>query len=191
MAPKILAFAGSTRQDSFNKKLIRIAVKGAEAAGAEVTLIDLRDYPMPIYDGDFEDKYGIPENGRKFMDILIAHQGIMIASPEYNSSLSGVLKNSIDWASRPVKGMIPLAAFDKKVACIMSASEGSLGGIRGLIPLRSILGNIKVLVLPDQYALNHADVAFDENGNIKDEKKQSAVLKLGKTLTHTLMKLNS
>jgi len=189
MKPKILALAGSTRTDSFNKKLIKIAVKGAEESNAEVTLIDLRDFPMPIYDGDFEEENGIPENGLKFMNLMIENDGFLIASPEYNSAVSGVLKNVIDWASRPVKGMKPLVAFDGKVACLMSASPGSLGGLRGLFALRSILTNIKVLVLPQQQAISKAGEAFDETGNLTDKKKEETILGLGKKLTEVITKL--
>src|SRR5437879_5724181 len=96
--PKILAFAGSTRRDSYNKKLVKIAIKGAEAAGAQVTYLDLRDLNLPLYDGDLEVSEGLPPGARKFKDLLFANDGIMISSPEYNSSISGVLKNAIDWA---------------------------------------------------------------------------------------------
>lgn len=188
--PKILAFAGSTRKDSFNKKLLRIAIEGAKKAGAEVTVIDLKDYPMPLFDGDLEKEEGIPENGKKLMDLMIEHDGLLIASPEYNSSISGVLKNSIDWASRPVKGMTPLKAFDGKVACLMSASPGGLGGVRGLSALRWILGNIKVIVLPQQVTVPKANEAFGEDGNFKDEKVQAAAENLGKSLVEILQKLS-
>lgn len=189
--PKILAFAGSTRQDSFNKKVLSIAVQGARNAGAEVTIIDLRDIPMPLYDGDFEKEYGIPENGKKLMNLMIEHDGFLIASPEYNRSVSGVLKNAIDWASRPVKGMSSLKAFDGKVACLMSASDGALGGLRGLFALRWILENIKVLVLPKQGTVPKANEAFDENGKLKDEKLQASIENLGKSLTDIIQKLKS
>src|SRR5689334_22796808 len=96
--PKILAFAGSTRTDSYNKKLIKVAIKGAEAAGAQVTYLDLRDLNLPLYDGDLEASEGLPAGARKLKDLLLANDGIMISSPEYNSSISGVLKNAIDWA---------------------------------------------------------------------------------------------
>src|SRR4051812_45824702 len=109
--PKILAFAGSTRTDSHNKRLIKVAIKGAEAAGAQVTYVDLRDLNLPLYDGDFETSEGLPAGARKFKDLLLANDGIMISSPEYNSSISGVLKNAIDWASRPAPGEKPLECF--------------------------------------------------------------------------------
>ncbi|MES2590766.1 MAG: NAD(P)H-dependent oxidoreductase [Bacteroidota bacterium] len=188
--PKILAFAGSTRKGSYNKKVLKIAVEAAQQAGAEVTVIDLKDYPMPLFDGDLEKEEGIPENGKKLMDLMIEHQGFLIASPEYNSSISGVLKNSIDWASRPVKGMKDLKAFEGKVACLMSASPGALGGLRGLVTVRSILGNIKVIVLPQQVAVSKADQAFDEDGKMKDEKVKTNVENLGKVLTEMIQKLN-
>lgn len=188
-APKILAFAGSTREASYNKKLVKIAAEGAKAAGAEVTYIDLRDLPMPIYDEDLEAKEGIPENARKFKELLKAHQGLLIASPEYNSSITAVLKNAIDWASRPEPGEPMLAAFTGKVAAIMSASPGGLGGLRGLIHVRSILSSINVLVLPEQKAISSAFQAFDEEGKLKDPKQQEAVEQLGSKLARLLAKI--
>lgn len=187
--PQILAFAGSTRKNSYNKKVLAIAAEGARKEGAEVKIIDLKDFPMPFYDGDLEKEDGIPENGKKLMNLMIEHDGFLIASPEYNSSVSGVLKNAIDWASRPVKGMNPLAAFDGKVACLMSASDGSLGGLRGLSALRWILGNIKVIVLPKQVSVSKANEAFDENGKITDEKLHASIENLGTSLTEIIIKL--
>ncbi|QLE48508.1 NAD(P)H-dependent oxidoreductase [Nostoc sp. C057] len=188
--PKILAFAGSTRIDSYNKKLVKIAASGAQAAGAEVTYIDLRDLPLPLFDEDLEAQEGLPANARTFKDLMISHQGFLIASPEYNSSLTAVLKNAIDWASRPAPNEAPLAAFAGKVATIMSASPGALGGLRGLVHLRSILGNIKVLVLPDQIAVSKAYEAFNGDGTLKDPKQQESIEQLGAGLTKILLKLN-
>ena len=121
-----------------------------------MTLIDLRDFAMPLYDGDLEEREGLPANARVLKDLMLSHQGFLISSPEYNSSISAVLKNAIDWASRPVTGEAPLACFTGKAAAIMSASPGALGGLRGLVHLRSILGNINVLVLLDQVAVMSA-----------------------------------
>jgi chromate reductase len=188
--PKILAFAGSTRIDSYNKKLVKIAAAGAKAAGAEVTYIDLRDLPLPLFDEDLEAEQGLPANARTFKDLLISHQGLLIASPEYNSSLTAVLKNAIDWATRPAPNEAPLAAFAGKVAAILSTSPGALGGLRGLVHLRSILGNIKVLVLPDQIAVSKAYEAFNPDGTLKDPKQQESIEKLGDNLTKILLKLN-
>jgi chromate reductase, NAD(P)H dehydrogenase (quinone) len=191
MMPKILAFAGSTRNGSYNKKLIKVAVRGAQAAGAEVTLIDLRELALPIYDGDLEDAQGLPPGARRLKDLMLAHDGLLISCPEYNSSISGVLKNAIDWASRPAAGEKPLECFDGKVASLMSASPGALGGLRGLVTVRSILSNIKVIVLPDQVAVGKADQAFHEDGTMIDAKQQAAVERLGQKLSATIAKLKA
>jgi chromate reductase, NAD(P)H dehydrogenase (quinone) len=190
MFPKILAFAGSTRTGSYNKKLIRIAAEAARTAGAEVTLIDLRDYPMPLYDGDLEEREGIPAKAIEFKQLMLAHQGLLLSCPEYNSSITGVLKNAIDWASREAPGEKPLACFRGKTATLMSASPGALGGLRGLVTVRSILGNIGTLVLPDQVAVPKAHEAFDEQGKLKDPKQQASVERLAKALTETVRKLS-
>jgi NAD(P)H-dependent FMN reductase len=188
--PKILAFAGSTRTDSYNKKLVKIASTEATEAGADVTVIDLRDFPMPIYDGDLEQKDGLPSNARKLKDLMLAHQGFLISSPEYNSSVSAVFKNTIDWASRQSEGEIPLACFKNKIAGIMSASPGGLGGLRGLVHVRSILGNIGVIVMPDQMTIAKAHEAFNEDGTLKDKKQEDQVKKIGANVAKMLLKLN-
>jgi NAD(P)H-dependent FMN reductase len=177
--PRILAFAGSLRQDSFNKKLVRLAMAGAAAAGAKVTYLDLRDLPLPVFDQDLEAAEGLPPNGRKLKDLLLAHDGLLLSAPEYNSSITAVLKNAIDWASRAVPGEAPLGCFTGKVAALLSASPGALGGLRGLVTVRSILGNIGVLVLPTQIAVPKAHEAF-----------KAAVEKLGADLAQVLVKLH-
>ena len=188
--PKILAFAGSTRTDSFNKKLVKIAALGAREAGADVTLIDLRDFQMPTYDEDLERQEGLPTNARKLKDLMLAHQGLLVSSPEYNSSISGVLKNTIDWTSRQSDGEIPLACFKDKVAGLMSASPGGLGGLRGLVHVRAILENIGVLVIPNQVAVSKAHEAFNLDDTMKDTKQEQQVKKIGTNLTQMLLKLN-
>ncbi len=189
--PKILAFAGSTREASYNKKLVGIAVAGARAAGADVTLIDLRNFPMPLFDGDLETSAGTPEPAQRFKALMIASDGFLISAPEYNSSITGVLKNAIDWASREAPGEAPLIAFAGKVAALMAASPGALGGLRGLVHVRAILGNIKVLILPEQVALMRAADAFDASGALKDAKQQAAVAALGAKLVAMIVKLKS
>jgi NAD(P)H-dependent FMN reductase len=189
--PKILAFAGSTRIESYNKKLVNIAATGARAAGAEVTYVDLRDLPMPLFDEDLEAQAGLPATARQFKDLLLAHEGLLIASPEYNSSITPVLKNAIDWASRPAAEEAPLACFAGKVAALMSTSPGALGGLRGLMHIRAILGNIKVLVLPDQVAIGKAYEAFQADGTLKDLKQQAAIAALGQSVATILAKLNA
>jgi len=189
-APKILAFAGSTRTGSFNKKLIKIAAGGAKAAGADVTTIDLRDFPMPIYDGYLEEKSGIPENAKKLKKLFLENQGLLIASPEYNSSITGVLKNAIDWVSREETDDEPaLACFKGKIAALVAASPGALGGLRGLYHVREILANITVLVLSSLVTVSRAHEAFDPDGNLKDSKKQQQVEKQGADLADALKKM--
>ena len=190
-AVRILVFAGASRRDSHNKTLARLAATLTEQAGAQVTLLDLATLPMPLYDGDGESQSGVPENAIKFKDLLKSHDGFLIASPEYNSSYSGLLKNCIDWASRPILGEPPLGAFAGKYAAIISASPGALGGLRGLISLRTLLSNIMVTVLPNQLAVGAAHEAFDENGNLRDPKKLAQLQTVCNRLVTTLTKLKS
>jgi chromate reductase, NAD(P)H dehydrogenase (quinone) len=184
--PKILAFSGSARTESYNQKLVQVAALGAQQADAEVTVVNLADYPMPIFDQDLETAEGMPKPARAFKELLINHDGFLIASPEYNSAFSPLLKNAIDWASRREGDEAPLLAFRGKVAVIMAASPGTLGGLRGLVFLRMLLANIGIIVLPDQLALAHADQAFHADGHLVDESKQDAVLKLGLSLAQHL-----
>src|SRR5260370_11921821 len=121
MMPRILAFAGSTRRESFNKKLVSIAAQSARDAGAEVTLIDLKDFPLPLFDQDLEAEQGMPENGKKLKKLFIDHDGLLIAAPEYNSSITAVLKNATGWLSRPAPDEPSLVAFRSQVAPLMSA----------------------------------------------------------------------
>jgi NAD(P)H-dependent FMN reductase len=188
--PKILAVAGSLRKESFNKKLIHIAAAQAREAGAEVTLVDLADFRMPVYDGDLEASEGVPETARKLRGMMLEHQGLLIASPEYNSSVSGAFKNVIDWVSRPDQGHGNTAAFQGKVAGIMSASIGGLGGLRGLVHLRSILGNVGVIVVPEQTAVSNAASAFEDSGELKDAKQTEAVKKVAVRVVTVLHKLH-
>lgn len=187
--PKILAFSGSVRNGSYNQKLVQIAALGVRQAGAEVTVVNLADYPMPIMNQDLELAEGMPKPARAFKELLIEHDGFLIASPEYNSAFSPLLKNAIDWASRKEGDEAPLLAFRGKVAVIMAASPGALGGLRGLVFLRMLLANIGITVLPDQQAVANADKAFHADGHLLDEGKQDTVIKLGMTLAQQLIKL--
>lgn len=163
----IVAFAGSTRKDSYNKVLVKLAAEMAEKAGAQVTLLDLADFPAPLYDGDFEAENGLPEKAAELKKILDRADAFLISSPEYNSSISAVLKNSIDWASRP--GAVEGSVFDGKTALLISASPGALGGLRGLNHLKDVLTNLGVFINNKQQAFPKAHEAFDENGRLKDE----------------------
>lgn len=167
---KIVFFAGSTRKESINKKLARLAATMAEAAGAEITVIDLKDYEMPLYNGDLEMEQGIPDNAKKLKQVFIDHDGFFIASPEYNSSYSALLKNTIDWMSRAhEENESPLVAYKGKIAALGAISPGALGGLRGLVSLRMLLGNIGVTVVPTQIAIGAGFKAFDSEGRLNDE----------------------
>lgn len=177
---KILAFAGSGRMDSFNKKLVRIAVSGMEDSVSQVTYIDLSDYPMPLFNQDLEAAEGMPEKAREFKNLLIEHSGFLIASPEYNGFFSPLLKNALDWASRAESvDESPLAAFKGKAAALMAASPGGYGGMRGLVYLRLLLNNLGVVVLPDQVVVPDAFGAFDDKDFLKDPKTRRAVSNQG------------
>jgi NAD(P)H-dependent FMN reductase len=190
-AVKILAFAGSTRTDSFNKKLVRIAAEGARAAGAEVTLIDLRDFPMPLYDGDLEAASGLPEHAKRLKRLMIDHHGLLIATPEYNSSITGVLKNAIDWASRgETDDEPPLVCFRGKTAALVSASPGGFGASRSQAHVRAILGHLGAYMMPEQVSISRAHEAFDGAGALKDAAKQKAVMEIGAKLAAFTRKLN-
>ncbi len=188
---KIIAFAGSLRAGSCNKQLAAIAAEAARAAGAEVTLVDLRELALPLYDQDLEDASGLPEGAKRFKQMLRGCDGFLISSPEYNSSISAALKNAIDWASRAeADDEPPLAAFRGKVAALFSASPGALGGLRGLAHLRSILGNIGVILLPDQVCISNAYEAFSGN-TLQDAGKAKQVIKLASALVQTAAKLKA
>jgi NAD(P)H-dependent FMN reductase len=189
--PKILAFAGSLRKDSFNKKLVAIAAQGARDAGASVTLLDLKEYPLPVYDGDDETASGIPENGHKLKKLFMEHDGLLISSPEYNSGYPGGLKNMIDWVSRVVPGGKPLAEFEGKFAIIMNATPGMGGGARMLPTLRVLLSNLRITVLADQFGLTKANEAFTPEGDLKDETQKKTALGIGRKLAETLAKLKA
>lgn len=189
---KILAFAGSARLESFNKKLVKIAAAGATGAGAEVTLIDLLDYPMPLFNEDLEAKDGLPESVLQFKALLKSHQGFLISCPEYNGSITPLLKNAIDWASRPEPKDTPMGlnCFKGKVAALLATSPGALGGMRGLVHVRAILEGIGVLVIPEQKAIPRAYQAFDDQGNLVDEKQVDAVGAIATKLATVTAKLS-
>lgn len=167
-APKLLAISGSLSTDSLNTKLLKVAIGAAEKAGADVTFCDLRELDLPIYDGDLESAQGLPGKVLELKDTMKAHDGFLFACPEYNSSITPALKNAIDWASRPRDGEGPLECFDGKTAGLLAASPGALGGLRGLVVVRMLLGNIRVHVHPKQYAAG--SLTFNDDGSPTDER---------------------
>ena len=182
--PKILAFAGSLRKDSYNKKLVKIAVQGALEAGAKVTYIDLREFPLPFYDQEIEDSEGLPSNAMILKKMMWEHDGFLLACPEYNSSMSAVFKNTIDWTSRKATpDETFLSCFIDKAISLMSASPSPVGGLRGLVHVRSMFSNLFTHVLPDQKCIGAAYEAFDEKGQLKSSTHQEEVMRLGSLLT--------
>jgi NAD(P)H-dependent FMN reductase len=192
MMAKILAFAGSARKDSLNKKLLKIVAAGAEAAGADLTLVDLADFEMPLFNQDLETEAGMPDRAGEFKRLMIEHDGFLIASPEYNSAFSPLLKNTLDWASRAEsEDEPPLVAFRGKTAGILATSPGGLGGIRGLVHLRMMLGNLGVIVMPEQQAVPNGFQAFNDEGSMSDEKLESSIRTLGGNLVQFTDRIKS
>jgi NAD(P)H-dependent FMN reductase len=165
-SPRILVFAGSIRTGSFNRKLARATAEALKRRDVEVTFADLRDYPMPLYDGDQEASEGIPRIAKAFKELLRSHDAFVIASPEYNGSFPALVKNVIDWASRPEPGEKSLEVFRGKTAALVSASPGPGGGVRGLRHLRELLDMIGVNVIPTQVTVPRAGEAFDAEGRL-------------------------
>jgi len=180
----ILAFSGSLRKSSYNQSIVAAAADGATQAGAKVTVVHLKDFLAPLFNEDLEVEQGMPATAQAFKDLLLTHDGFLIASPEYNSSYSAALKNAIDWASRGAEGEAPLAAFRGKTALLMGASPGALGGLRGLVNLRMLLGNLGVHVHPTQHAFNKVHTLIDEQGLVSDEKARIKCHDLGAQLVH-------
>jgi NAD(P)H-dependent FMN reductase len=189
MAARILAFAASTRRESFNRKLIRVAAQGAREAGAEVTLLELGEYPVPIYNGDDEKEKGLPPVVRKLEELFRSHNGYLVSSPEYNGGMPGLLKNTLDWLTRPGIDGAPFGMFTDKPVAIMAASPGRFGGARMLPLLRQYLGHLQMLVLPQLYGLAKAGEAFDDDGRLKDSKIEGIVKGLGEKVAKLAAKL--
>jgi chromate reductase, NAD(P)H dehydrogenase (quinone) len=189
--PRILAFAGSLRENSLNKRVLKTAIKGAEKAGAQVTHIDLRDYPMSIYNPDDEEENGMDEHALRLQELLTQHDGLLIASPEYNGSLPGSLKNAIDWASRRNDQYKRSDVFTGKVAAMITASPGSFGGVRTLAHLRGVLTSVGVHVIPTEISVSFAGNKFESEGDEMTDEKMKLILEgLGASLVEMLRKLH-
>jgi chromate reductase len=171
-SPKILVFAGSIRTASFNVRLAALAAKELALLNVDVTRVSLLDYPLPIYHGDLEAEQGAPANAVKLKRLFGVHQGVFIASPEYNASITPLLKNTLDWISRVREAdESPLSAYRQRVFALGAASNGTYGGYRSLSALRHILElGCGALVLPEQVAVNDAASAFDEMDNLREER---------------------
>jgi NAD(P)H-dependent FMN reductase len=190
-APKILVFAGSIRTGSYNARLAALAAKELALLGADVTRISLEDYPMPIYDGDAEAKSGQPANARSLKQMLAAHQGVFIASPEYNASITPLLKNTIDWISRVrERGEPPLAVFKDRAFALGGASDSAYGAMRSLMALRQVLElGCGALVIPEQITVFRASEAFDDMDNLKEERAAALLKRVLQRLIDTAREL--
>lgn len=182
--PRILAFSGSARRESLNRKLLAVATDSVRAAGGAVTVIDLNEFDLPLYNGDLEEKEGMPAAAVRLVELIQAHAGLLIASPEYNSQVTPLLKNTIDWISRADEN--PLTG---KVAAVVSASPGALGGARSLQHAKHLLLQLGCHVMPAQCILPRAHEAFDEAGLLKDARTQKSLDALSKQLVQTVIKL--
>ena len=190
--PKILVFAGSSRRDAYSRKLANAVVPLIESAGGGVTHVELGDLEMPIYNGDLEAEKGLPANVRKLQLLLASHDALLIATPEYNGSMTPLMLNAIDWCSRPDKDNPTTsggAIFANKPAAIIASSPGALGGLRALFHLRDLLGNLGMLVVPQQLAVGKAHEAFAADGSLVDKRQEAALLGVGKALVETAAKL--
>jgi chromate reductase, NAD(P)H dehydrogenase (quinone) len=176
---KLLFLAGSARAGSVNMQLAKLAVSIATANGIQATFADLGDYPLPLYDGDHESRDGVPDNAVKLKALMLIHRGVFIAAPEYNASITPLLKNTLDWISRVKSdGESPLDVFKSRVFALGSASPGGFGGLRGILATRQVLElGLGALVLPEQILVPKALSAFDEHGHLVD-KGQNNQLKL-------------
>lgn len=173
---KIAVIVGSLRDGSYNRLLGDLAATQLEGQGADVTRVDLAAYDLPIY-SDALEKNAFPAGALALKQVMTAQDGLLFVSPEYNGSIPSLLKNAIDWASRPTgdEGLVALTAYRGKAAAIMSASLSPFGGLRGLTHLRQILTTIQMLVIPDQVVVPAAHAAFDEAGQLKEALPASLV----------------
>ena len=186
---RILAFAGSSRKESWNRKVLEIAVAGARDAQAAVTLVNLADYPMPIYNADWHQENGVPPAMRELRALMMASNGLLIASPEYNTSITPLLKNTIDWLSQDVDDESGYAPFTDKVGGLMGASNGGFGTIRALPHVSHMLANLGVLMLP-VVAVPTVSQAFDLTGaTMTNDRVKKRLSDLGARLARTIVKL--
>jgi chromate reductase, NAD(P)H dehydrogenase (quinone) len=182
-APKILVMAGSLRTGSSNARLAALASKELTLADGDVTRISFADYPLPIFDADLLSE-GMPLPAAELRKMVTAHHGIFIASPEYSASVSPLIKNAIDWLSRPRdKGEASYTVFKNRAFALGSASPGGAGGIRGLMALRQVLElGCGALVLPEQVTVGRSAQAFDDKDNLVDENLAAALKNVARRL---------
>lgn len=185
--PKILVIPGSLRAKSYNARLAALVAKELTLADAEVTRISLADYPLPLYDADTADRAGPPHHARKLKQLVSAHQGVFIASPEYNASITPLLKNALDWVSAVREpGEAPLAAYQHRVFAIGGASPGRSGAVQSLLALRQVLSaGCRALVIAEQVSVPNAEQAFDDMDALRDSRAASDLKMVVRKLVDT------
>lgn len=160
-ARRVLAFSGSDRRGSWNARLLKIAADELRAHGVAVSEISLKDYPLPIYDGDLEEDEGVPRPAFALRRLIHEHDGLLIACPEYNGSVTPLLKNALDWCSRSGDGLGRLEPFRLKPVLVVGTSIGPFGAVRAIGHLRAILSKMGAAVVPDDLAMPNAQAAFE------------------------------
>jgi len=189
---KLLIIPGSTRKEAFSKQFAAAVAKlSLGDDDVEVTVVDLAEYNMPLYDGDLEESEGMPPEAVAFREVVKQHEAVVFVSPEYNASIPAVLKNAIDWLSRPYKNDPDVAVWAGKVAGLLASSPGALGGMRGLVHLRQILMNVGMQVVSEQFALGTAHEAFDDEGSLKSDRHRAAVAKVVGSVTRMAKALSA
>jgi NAD(P)H-dependent FMN reductase len=184
-AVRLIAFAGSARRGSLNRKLLVAAVEAARAAGADVTVIDLNDHVLPLYHGDLEDAQGLPPAAAALVALIQSHHGLLVASPEYNGNVTPLLKNTIDWCTRADAN-----PFAGKVAAVVSASPGPFGGAKSLQQAQQLLFKLGCHVVPGGTTLAQADKAFDAEGRLTDVRSLKSLKALAASLVELTRKIS-
>jgi chromate reductase, NAD(P)H dehydrogenase (quinone) len=188
MQAHILAFSGSSRRGSLNQKLLDRAVAGVLDAGGRVTQIHLLDFDLPLYDSDREAAHGVPEPARELQALIERHHGLLIATPEHNGGYTALLKNALDWVSRAKGAGLPgYSPLGGKIAALLSASPGALGGIRSQLSLQVALHKMGAQVIPQNFALGAAHQAFEEQGGLTGARVDMAVRKVGEALVQAAL----
>ncbi|MBL9205198.1 MAG: NAD(P)H-dependent oxidoreductase [Opitutaceae bacterium] len=182
--PRILAFSGSIRKASVNTQLLHVAAAAVQRAGGQSTLLSLQDYPLPLFNGDLENESGMPDPAKALVEALVAHDGLLIACPEYNSMVTPLLKNTIDWCSRADDN-----PFEGKVVAVVSASPGAFGGVRSLTAVRQMMTHLGAWVVPVACSVAQADKAFDPHGQLINPRTQKTVDRVALALIDLCRKL--
>ena len=192
--PRIVVMAGSRRREALSRRVAAACVRALDAAGAEVELVELDDYPAPLYDGDLEAASGLPEAIVRLQRVLHASDGVLVVNPEYNGSLTPLLKNTLDWCSRPNPADPERSGgkvYAGRAAAVVGSSPGALGGMRVLFHIRDVLGYLGMQVIPQQLAVGKAGEAVGDDDRLRDAAQQDMLDKLAAALVDTARRLRA